>query len=330
MEHKSSREKAWVASKGKKTNVIVNDGSNSEINNLQDESFVELEEFEEEPVPLTEEEKLEIRKKIGILLIFVVIAFFIMLIILIFDPFAPRKSTEKEEKEEEKEEEVKVTLYEYEDGDINTGDKYITSIYNEIKFRVIDNYEYDTFFLYRNNETKINTLSDIQKIVLLSKTNDFNTLLEKISTSGNVCEEKIDIDVSKMDEILLRKYGTIFTPTNQFKYNYYYSDSYIASILFTLDGNVYHGKCYDRQTKLTKMIEQELVSATKKDNYLYLDVKAAFITEKGVFKDPNFKTLITNDRNASFDTYMQKANTYRYTYVISKDGYYLDNIALKK
>ena len=331
MEHKTSREKAWVASKKRNNNVIVNDGSYDEINNLQDDSFVEQEEGVEEAVPLTEEEIFEIRKKIGILLVFVFIAFLAMIFILIFDPFAPKKKKvpEKEIKEEVKEKEI--TLYDYEDGKIVLSDKYISSIYSEITFNVVDNYEYDTYFLFRNNTTNLNTLSDAEKIILASKTNEFNSILEKISTSSNICEETISIDSDELANISQKKYGTTVNLLNNFKYyNYYYNGSYITSIYFTLENGKYNGKCYDHGKTLAKSLQQELISATKDKDNLYLDVKVVFITEKGVFKDPNFKYLITNDKAAKASTYMQNANTYRFNYIISKDGYYLNNVTLLK
>ena len=325
MEHKSSREKAWVASKNKKNNVIVNDGSNNEISNLQDDSFVEKE--ENEIIPLTEEEKLEIRKKIGLLLIFVFAAFILLIIILIFDPFAPKKKRKQKTVEPVTQE---ITLYDYEDGQIDISDKYIKEIYQEIKYNLIDSYELDTYSLYKNNYTSTNSLTDYEKTILVSKSNDFNTIISKISTNTNICEEDIVVDNESISKIALNKYGTTINPVAKFKYNYYYEDSYIASILFTLQNDKYIGKCYKHGENLEKTIEQRLVSATKSQDNLYLDVRVVFITAKGVFKDPNHTVLITNDKEAKANEYMSKASTYRYSYIVTEDGYYLNNVSLLK
>ena len=74
MEHKTSREKAWTASSNKpKVNNNLEDTDILNLN-LENDSFQEVEEVEEK-VELSEEEKLEIRKKIAFLLVFVFIAF---------------------------------------------------------------------------------------------------------------------------------------------------------------------------------------------------------------------------------------------------------------
>jgi hypothetical protein len=54
------------------------------------------------------------------------------------------------------------------------------------------------------------------------------------------------------------------------------------------------------------------------------------INQNGIYKDPNFKELITNDPDATSTTYMKNARVYRYTYVVSEDRYYLDNVSLLK
>jgi len=325
MEHKSSREKAWVASKTKKNNVIANDESYSEINNLQDDSFVEA---KEEVVLLTEEEKLEIRKKIGFLLIFVFIAFILMIIILIFDPFTPKKNKKRKDNEVPVVQEK--SLYDYEDGKISLTDKYVVEIYNEIEYKLADYYEYDTYFLYRNENTNMNSLTDLEKTILVSKSNNFNSIISNISTSTNICEEEIVVDSNDISKISLNKYGTTINPVSKFKYNYYYSNSYITSILFTLKDGKYIGKCYEHGKNITKVVEQKLVNVTKETDNLYVDVQVVFITKDGVFKDPNHKELITNNEKTSSNEYMSKGRIYRYNYIITDDGYYLNNVSLLK
>ena len=327
MDHKSSREKAWIASKNKKNNIIINDGSNSEISNLQDGSFVEID--ENERIPLTEEEKLEIRKKIGFLLIFVFAAFILMIIILIFDPFTSKK---REKKKNDSDVPVvhESSLYDYEDGKIDISDKYIKDIYKEIKFNLIDFYEFDTYFLYKNNYTSTNSLSDLEKTILVSKSNDFNSIISNISTSSNICEEDIVVDSNEVSKIALNKYSTDVNLVPQFKYNYYYEESYIASINFTLKDNKYIGKCYKHGDKFIKIIEQKPIEASKQADNLFIDVRVAFISEKGVFKDPNYKELIANDKKAKSNDYMNKSRIYRYSYIVTDDGYYLNNVSLLK
>ncbi len=332
MEHKSSREKAWVASKNKNNNqVISGDNLSDEINNLQDDSFVELEEGEEEKVPLTEEEKLVIRKKIGALLCGVIIVFIFLIIVLIFDPFAPKKDNDDDGKIDEEVIQEKITLYDYEDGEINLNDKYISQMYDEIELKTYDFYEFDTYFMFANSVNKISSFTDLQKAFFVTKSSEFTTLMTKISTSESICDQTISIDTNTLSSIASERYNSTVSIIPSFKYNYYYNKSYVASINFKLENDKYIGTCYKSNKVADKVVFQDFIKATKKGDYVYIDVVVAFANKNGVYKDPNYKELITSDREANREEYLKNANTYRYTFVVDEeDGYYLDNISLIK
>ena len=103
----------------------------------------------------------------------------------------------------------------------------------------------------------------------------------------------------------------------------------MSNIRFVLEGDNYVGSCYTATKDVKEISEQSFLSATKEENNVYLDFQVAFINLNGVYKDPNFKTLITNDTSVISTQYMQQANTYRYTFDIS-DNYCLTNIKLLK
>ncbi len=331
MEHKTSREEAWTASKNKKNNVVVSDENNLDIMNFNDDnSFVEVEEETEERVPLTEDEKQEIRKKLGILLIIIVVVFILFLVMLIFDPFSKSNNSNKANENKVQENKNPTSLYDYKDGEIKTTDKFVVKMFDEIKY---NNYEAkdDVTYLYKNEKTDINYLPDNNKLSLLAKTNAFKEKIKEIGTTEDICNGEIKVSLNDIFVILNSSFG-INGITEYNKFNFvYYIDSYITNIAFELKDGAYVGKCYKVElSDINSYVEQKLTSVTKDNNNLYMDVKVLFINKNGVYQDPTFKKTIPNYRNLTKDESFEYAKTYRYSYILSNNGYYLDEVYLVK
>lgn len=332
--NKNNREKVWKATAEKNNVNFVDDISN--LNN--DNSFAPINE-EEERQPLTEEEKEEVRKKLFVLLIVIVAVLIFLIVVLIFDPFKSKKENNKkenqtEEKQEqekpaEPEEPKKDNLASLQDGEIVLTNKEIQILINEIQYRHEEYFENDTLFLFKTDKTNITTLSDTNKLFLMSKTSEFNSLVKKSINENNLCGNKITIDAKSIQGILKDRFNTSLTKNENFIYSYYKDEIFIKTYKFVYANGNYEGSCYTPSTNINQLAEQQVIKATKDGTKLYIDAKVVFIKENGIYKDPTFKTIITKN-GAQTDNYINSGNTYRYTYDISGVNYILTDVSLSK
>ncbi|MBE6150367.1 MAG: hypothetical protein E7162_00920 [Firmicutes bacterium] len=324
----TNREKEWKST----AKVQIEANMDSDISNLNDDdSFLPIEEQEKEP--LSEEEKKEVRKKLFFLLVVIIVVLLGLLIVLIFNPFdtnTSKKEKETENKEETPKSDNEKPVTELEDGDIPPANYEIKALEKEIINLKYDYYENDTLAIYKTGNMDIKNLTDKNKLFLVTKTNDFASLIKNKTTIEEACNSDIIIEQKAIDEILKNRFSTTVVNYDEFTYNFYTNDEYQKTIKFIYNGsNAYVGKCYNYTNQINTFTQQELQSATKDKTKLYIDVKVVFISENGVFKDPNFTTLITN-QNQSFEQYIKNGSTYRYTYDISGSSYSLLNVSLLK
>jgi len=340
--HKESREKAWKATSKARTKPInKNISTDADIVNLnKDNEFIPFEEDIEieEKIPLTEEEKKEVRKKLFILLIAIVITLIIMIIMLIFDPFGSSdkkddKETDKPIVEENKNDEDKdknKTLKDVKDGKVSLQHADVVKLVELIEFNS-NEYKYnDTPSLYSTSPILISKISNKNKLFLTSKSDTFKELFKTKIANDDVCASELNIPTTEMNKIVKKVLNTEVSEYVSFYYSYYEGNSYVKDILFTKQNDLYIGKCLTDQPTPKSIVQQQFLGATKEKNKLYIDVKIVFANQSGVYKDPNFKTLITNDKNLELDKYISEGNTYRHTFDISSDNYYLENISLLK
>ena len=327
---KNDREKEWKATST--ANNFYDD-----INNLNDsEDFAPIVEKEEVKV-LTDEEKIEVRKKLFVLLVLIILALLFMLVVLIFDPFkSSNKSEESNKKENEpaQKEEVKTDqekkIRELSDGLIGNDNLELNSLIKEIIYQKEEYYDNDTLALFKTDQTKISSLTDLNKLFLVSKTSDFNNLVKEKNIKNDICNSNIIISTNEIQNILTEHFNTNVKEYVPFNYTYYDNNNFISNLKFTLKDNNYIGTCYKSQEKISSVVEQQFVSATKENDNLYIDVRIVFINAKGVYKDPTLKTLITNDVTMTSDDYMSKGNIYRYLYTYNNDKYVLKGVQLLK
>ena len=328
MEHKTSREKAWTASSNKpKVNNNLEDTDILNLN-LENDSFQEVEEVEEK-VELSEEEKLEIRKKIAFLLVFVFIAFIIMLVILLFDPFSKKNNTEN--KKEVKIEEKQKLLSDYRDGNIDLGDDYIIQMVNEIKFTNDELLSNDVLSLYRNGGIEVKSMTPSQVLFLTTKTREFNKLVSKIDNTSEICNKDIILAAKDVDNLVFKRMNYNLIDHPNFKYNFTVSGSNVANIEFSYNkaDKSYVGKCININKNPDSLLEQKFVSATKDGGYIYLTGKVVFVNKVGYYSDPEFKNLIVKGPESQGVDYFNSAKTYRYQYLIDGDNFYLTGISLQ-
>lgn len=329
---KNSREKAWKATANineKPKKKIVDD----DIANLNaDEDFAPVEETEEK-VPLTEEEKQMVRKKLFILLVVIAVVLLLQIMFLFFNPFSKKEEKPKEVEEveeqvpEEEEEEVSVedrSLKDFQDGlAIPSNNVEMQALISEISYTTRDYYGNDTLSIFKSKDMHIPALSNRDKLLLVSKTFDFKKLLPK-----DLCAQDITIPTSEVDKILKNRFNTQVSSYENINYS---DEDAKVNIRFTNNGTNYIGKCYKpNENDVTSLTAQSFLSATKSKNNIYIDMKVVFVNKKGIYSDTNFQHIISNASAASVENDITKGNTYRYIFDISGKYYYLTEIQLQK
>lgn len=338
--HKESREKAWKATSQARTKPInENTNIDADIVNLNhNNDFIPVtEEVEvEEVAPLTEEEKREVRKKLFILLVAIVIALLVMIVMLIFDPFGGKdKEKEKdkpivqEEKEDDKEE-TKKSLKDIKDGTVNLAHEELVKLIEIVEFNNNENLFNDTVSLFSTTPALTSKLSNKNKLFLTTKSEKFKKMFETKITNNNVCSSELNIPTTEMSKLVKEVLNTDVSEYISFYYSYYDGTSYINDIIFKKENDLYIGECIKTTPQPKALVQQSILGANKENKKVNIDVKIVFVNQTGVYKDPNFKTLITNDKNVSLDNYISEGNTYRYTFNVSSDNYYLESISLLK
>lgn len=337
--HKESREQAWKATSKARTKPI-NEQYDADIVNLnKDNDFIPLEEDVEveERAPLTEEEKKEVRKKLFILLVAIVVALIIMIIMLIFDPFSTDKKDNKDtdkpvvtEKDENKEKEEAKKLKAMKDGKVSLTHEEVIKLVEIIEFNSHDHMFNDTVAIYKAVPFNAAKISNKNKLFLTSKSDEFKELFKTKIVNDNICASELNITTTEMAGLVKDVLNADVSEHVTFTYSYYDGDTYIKDIQFTKQDDLYIGKCLGNQLTPKAIIQQQITSATKENNKLHIDVVTVFANQNGVYKDPNFKTLITNDKTATIDKYIASGTTYRHTFDLSTDNYYLESISLLK
>lgn len=327
----NERENNWK-NLSKKKMTILNEFD--DIENLNDDSFIPNPEFEAKP--LTEEEKKEIRKNILITLFAIVITLVLLVLILIFNPFKKlenlfNKETKTEEKNQTNEKNDDATVIsELADGKISLTNLELNTLISEIEYKQNEYFDNDILFLFNEESVDIKKIKDKDKLFLMSKTTEFKELINSSINNFSICNNDITISTNDIDQILMTNYNTVANNYVDFYYSHYDGEDYVKTIKFTHDKGEYTGTCHNQNNNLVTSSKQKIISANKQQDKLYINIKVVFINESGVYKDPGFKTIISNNLALDMNVYMESANTYRYTYSISEDKYILTNVSLIK
>ena len=273
----------------------------------------------------------EVQKKLVLLLTGIVIVGVIVLVIII-NPFKyfniKSKSTVKEEEKTEVVKDESIPL-----GEIELSNKIVYELNNRVRFDANDFYSIDLFPLYVNDVTEISSVSDDIKLYLFKKSTIFNDIFRDIDIESflQTCNpEGLKLPKEKFDEVFANFYGPNinYIPQN---INYLYLSDKIEAKKITLsyENETFVIRCNEynnNNATITKYIQQDLTKAVKTKNSIELYQNIVFIKETGVYKDPNFNQLITNDPLTKQEDYISKGSLYKYTFIEDNDNYYLSKI----
>ena len=318
-----------------KEDVIIKDNEiNDRINRLYGLISDEPSEVHHEYSP---EELTLVRKKLVFLLGGVIVAG-IIIIVLLLEPFSFKKDN-KNNKPNIDGEEINNNINKEDEsytGELDLSDQLVQKLVGTIDFTNQDFKTIDLFPLYEKDAVEIKDISNDIKLHLLTRSQDFYDMLRDngIDKYIETCDSNgLVIDKSKIESVVT----SLFGPNAVLEYkniNYLYSIGYEINkkITLTYANNQYLVKCneFTENNTVTKFVQQQTNKAIGLDNSIEVYQYVVFINETGVYKEPNFKTLITNNKNDKIPDYISKGNTYKYTFSKNGNSYYLSKIELVK
>lgn len=273
----------------------------------------------------------EVRKKLILLLIGLVI-FVVVAIVVVINPFDVGKNNKTDDKEnkpvqEEKPDEEEIPL-----GAIDLSEPIVVELNDFVSFSYGDFQRADLFPLYTSNLLEANNIPNDIKMFFVKRHNSFLNLLNGAGIKdyvGTCAEGGINISKDDFDKVVTGIFGPDATIVyDDINYSYYIKDEDATKITMIWDNDHYILKCnnYMENSTITKFVQQELYKAIKVEEGIEIYQSVVFINPTGVYKDPNFSELITNDVTATFDQYIKKGGLYKYTFAENGEDYYLSKI----
>jgi len=272
----------------------------------------------------------EIRKKLILLLIGVIICGVVVLVILV-NPFDfeinSTSGNNDAPVEEEQESTEQMPL-----GAIDTSNSTVVELNNFVSFSASDFENIDLFPLYASDVIESKDIPNNIKLYLLKRHEAFLEMLDNANIEEYIetCDTNgLVITKEKFDGVVSKVLGSNVTVEyNDINYAYYSSILGVKKITMSYASEEYLIKCndYTQGGIITKFIQQNLNKAVKVENAIEIYQNIVFINETGVYKDPKFTQLITNDTNAVFNDYISSGVIYKYTFTEDGENYYLTKI----
>lgn len=283
-------------------------------------------------------ELLQARKKLLLLFVGVIVAG-VIIIVLLFNPLElnfGKNNNEQNQEENNDPNESEVPEYPL---TLNIYDEKVISLNQQIEFSVEEQQQVDLFPLYINENIVTNDIPNEIKIAYLKKNTNFYDMLikNKVNEYAMVCNpEGVAISKDEFDQVYRSVFGNdALVNYSNINYEILTEDDKTKKITLAFDTDKYVVTCsdYSVSDSITKLVQQDLIKAIETENTIELYQKIVFITYSGnigVYKEPSFTTLITNDKTASLEDYINLGNTYKYTFEKDKEKFYLSKIELVK
>ena len=285
----------------------------------------------EEKEPLSQEESEEIRKKLSRLLIGLgVFAIAFIIYIVISGDLNSSMKTKKSKTKETNEtvEEQKETEEILPDGNIDINDVVLEKYKNIIKINKYDIlYNNNILDLFKANIDDMDSISNKNKLYFASKSKKFTEFARNsgISMHEYDCSVSSTIKIPKtlMDSAVEETFGKNVKVTYETFYYVWYSNEELINVYKAeFSNDTYLMQCIpSANKKLVTITQDNLESSNNTNDVLTLNQRMVFIKQTGVYKDPKAKTLITNNKSATYETYIKKGTSYEFIFK-KEDGFY--------
>jgi hypothetical protein len=273
----------------------------------------------------------DIRKKLILLLIGIII-FGVVTIVILVNPFKLKSTKGPSESAVDKESSTNNKKDDVPLGELDIDHSLVLRLNEKISFTANDFMKIDLFELYRPDSLEMNNLSNNAKLYLLKRDNAFYNFIsnEKMDEYVKTCDANgLEISKDDFDSAVKKVFGPNITidyaPIN---YSYYTEDYNSTKVTLTYENEKFILRCNEfmDNIELTKFVQQNLEKAVKTENAVELYQRVVFVNQTGVYQDPDFTILITNDHNAKLTDYIANGALYKYTFNQEQENYYLSKL----
>jgi len=314
---------------------------NSELNNrinrlygIENEQGISSEsEKKYDPVELQ-----SIRKKMMILLLILVL-FMLLTVVVYLKPFEFQKGNKNENTNATTGGNISETKPPEDENLQQQYEKELEKLINNIGFNDSECLNIDLLPLYNNDILKAKDIPNDLKIYLMKKHSYFlETIVEQklAEMFSDSFQGELIISVEDIDNVVKRIFGKETTIEHK-TFECYISNPDYLCLTFEYKDGKYIVKMDSNDQPLieniSKFLQQQIIEAKKTETGIEIYQRVVFISIKdkiGVFKDSGFKTLITDDKTATSNDYINQGSLYKFTYVEDNGSYYLEQIELVK
>lgn len=275
----------------------------------------------EQPIPMTEEDKLKFKKQL-IILVWIIIIFIIGLIM--YNVFI-NKSENIKYNEKEIQEEVIEPIPE---GDISITNESIQQIHEMLNFNINNPlYEDNILKLFKEEKVNIKEMDFQTKMFLITSHKYFKEYMLKDTNLKNYKDEQVSITKKEIDELAKQILGPEITLEHEnFKYFYEEGNQVIYFDVILENDKYILKETIGRPSSFTVFLN--LYYAYKIDVELRLRYHVLFLNSNGIYQDEDMKILISKDVD-NVNQYFNKSKNYNFKYIESDmSTYYIDDFGV--
>lgn len=282
-----------------------------------------IEEQEEEKIPMTEQEKQDIKKQMMFLIWGIIAIIFGYIIINV----AMNIFNKEEEQIVEAPEEPKEVLP---DGEIEVTNSIVQEIDKMFTFDIRNPlYEANILKLYSGNKVEVDNLDFQTKMLLITSNSIFNDYMLNETNLKNYKNKEVSLTKEKLEELSKEIFGRDIKLNHEnFKY-YYINKNEVIYFNAELKDNKY---IFTETTGKPSAIEvyKELVYVYKDGINLNMKYSVLFIKQNKIYKESSLKNYIGEDNAENRKKYTDKGFFYEINFSAKENDptiFYLNNIS---
>ena len=283
----------------------------------------------------SKEELEDIRKSFLKVFLFSITVLFVIITILILNPFSEKKEKDSDNENESPKVDTQITLITKEDGIIENTNNEMLNLFNSLVPNIEEYFLYDSTYLYSRDELKVDSISHEYLLYLMSKSDSFKKVIDEtgLLTKLEMCstDNTIRIPVETINTLIYDLFNVNKIEYEDFVYTHYINGTYSTYIEFKYSDGYYVGFCSEKEDniKYTSIAKPVIQDANKQENVLTIRTKVAFITKDKVYADYSLSKEISNDPTVDMLTYINLADTYEYKYKLINNKFKLESIVKK-
>lgn len=278
-----------------------------------------IEEQEEEKIPMTEQEKQDIKKQMMFLIWGIIAIIFGYIIINV----AMNIFNKEEEQIVEAPEEPKEVLP---DGEIEVTNSIVQEIDKMFTFDIRNPlYEANILKLYSGNKVEVDNLDFQTKMLLITSNSIFNDYMLNETNLKNYKNKEVSLTKGKLEELSKEIFGRDINLNHEnFKYHFINKNEVIYFNAELKDNKYIFTETTGKPSSIE--VYKQLLSVYKISEEIKFQYKVVFIKNGKVYSDYKLTKLLSNNIN-NINSTIYNGNTYEFIYNVdlSKENIYLLN-----